>query len=470
MRKWQNLAAPDDPNSWYDVDGVAPTLRGTYERITYTDATSAAATGSSTLKYAFAAPTLTGSREYVLSSSIIWEFAAGAYTARTGGVTIGATPMMEQYGNVTICAMGNTTDTVYSTGGNFAALAGAPDAEIVVTQSNAVLLFNTSASADGWAASDVGDYTNWTTGEAASGRLIATPGPISAAVAFGDSVIVFKPVSIYRMRYVGGTVKWAAELIHQSAGCSLTGSATLSGFEKYSACPSQYGVLFAGPNYAYNAAAVSHALAYWLNDSGQVDIVNPLTALFSSSGKPYIRYLPDEDIFSVFDVASGIAYFFSPSVMAWGKAVPYASAANIVPVLGDTAGILLNRSAVPVAHRYISADVLTRYTPSTTKSGVSYLQSSMYGAPNLKTNFTRVTPLLRVREALGSPVAALTVDFYREREGTAGITQQSVTESTQRRRFDFLGTDNFARFKLTYTDIDFEIDDILVAFTIAGTD
>lgn len=31
MRKWQDLAAPDDPNSWYSVTNMWPTLRGTYE-------------------------------------------------------------------------------------------------------------------------------------------------------------------------------------------------------------------------------------------------------------------------------------------------------------------------------------------------------------------------------------------------------------------------------------------------------
>jgi hypothetical protein len=95
--------------------------------------------------------------------------------------------------------MGASTATVKSTGGNFSALAGAPQAEIVLPVANALLYLNTNTSTDGWAASDVGDYTNYATGEAASGRLIQTPGPITAGVSFGNYAIVFKGDAIYRL-------------------------------------------------------------------------------------------------------------------------------------------------------------------------------------------------------------------------------------------------------------------------------
>ena len=76
--------------------------------------------------------------------------------------------------------------------------------KIVVLQSSSKLVFD----GDYWMASDIGDYTNWTTGEAASGRLFQPEGPILWAFPFRDYVLVGKKHAAYRGRYVGGIYKW----------------------------------------------------------------------------------------------------------------------------------------------------------------------------------------------------------------------------------------------------------------------
>lgn len=77
--------------------------------------------------------------------------------------------------------------------------------KIVVYQSSAKLVFD----GDRWAASDVGDYTNWETGEACAGRLFQPDGPILWALAFRDYVLAGKKHAAYKGRYVGHWLKWA---------------------------------------------------------------------------------------------------------------------------------------------------------------------------------------------------------------------------------------------------------------------
>ena len=465
MRRWQNLAAPDDPGSWYDVDGFLPSDKGTYgSQYGHSSATSTA-TGAGTVLYAHVAEALSSTLTFVVAGKI-FSYADGSSSDITNGVTIGSYPMMAQYGNVTICAMGAGAATVASiSAGNFSALAGAPNGEIVVIQSNCVLIFNTSANVDGWAASDVGDYTNWTTGEAASGRLIATPGPITAAVAFGDSVIVFKSGSTYRMRYVGGAVKWVIELIHSTLGC---GTNTNAYQDKYSAAASHGGVLFLTRGRQQpNPSQRNGKDYYWLNGSGQFELVNPLTKLGPTSGVPMIRYAAEDDAFSICgQSAANAMWFWSPVSRNWG-----ASSVTGIPSGGTQAfgNAGSNRGIQPVAFYKSNNNELTRYTPSagTATSQSIYLQTSMTGKPNRKTKFLRLIPILHARSA----TVALSVDRYRELHDASPANTDAVTESTQRKRFDMALTDNFARFKVTFSGSpSVEVDDFLIDAADAGRD
>jgi hypothetical protein len=124
---------------------------------------------------------------------------------------------------------------------------------------------------------------------------------------------------------------------------------------------------------------------------------------------------------------------------------------------------------------YAATDAFKRLesvSPGGSTSSTAYVQTSKIGRPDRKTKFTRLTPLFRRRtnNSAGSPVCSLVADFFRERHNTSAASSQNVTESSSRVRFDFLATDNFARFKLTFADMDAEIDDVLVDSVDAGTD
>lgn len=500
MRRWQDLAAPDDPGSWSALRNFWPTRRG-YETADFSTGTSVAATGNGPVIYAFCGKTLTGTREFVVnvtggSGAKVWEYSGGSLTDRTNGISVGGVggPMMAMFGNVVVCVMGVGTATAVSTSTTFSALAGAPQGEIVVVCRNAVLVLNTDTSADGWAASDVGDYTNWTTGEAASGRLIDTPGPIVAGVVWGDAVYAFKSNSIYRGTYVGGVVKWRWEVVWQGIGAS--GIATTFGGTE-----GKYQVVACREGIAFNAEAAADANSVYLFDGASPPYcLNPLTTLNESAS--VFCYHPIEDVLIVApsygsdasgtyragtpqsNVAS-LYYYYSFRTRAWGNG---SGSEEEDWELNDSNpqqavnGVLqgdyyarAETSIKPVYWRYrnVAEDAFYRCAPSTSPSGTAnsvtcYATTTRYYDPKVrygsdqKTKYDRLIPVVYRRTDLGTNSASLTATFYREIDDTSAASTQTISESGTRKRFDFLAEDNFATFKVTWTAEDIELADFYI--------
>ncbi len=458
------------------MDGMWPTTFGSYATIDYLDSgTTATATGSTGPIIAWCANTLSSRREYVFDGSKIFEYSAGAYTDRTGGVTVGSFPHPTQYGDVSIVAMGTANPTCKSTGGNFSALAGSPNCEILLTVANAVLALNTNTSADGWAASDVGDYTNWSTGESASGRLIQTPGPITAGVSFGNYAIVFKADAIYRISYVGGVVKWATELLYRGIGCQSRNGSSLQA--KYMACAGGGVVFFVG----YYDSTLSSSYFYTFDGVSAPKRANPVTTAVEG----YVNYNPQTDTFAVFSGTAGggtftvIEYFYCRSQDAWGKRTEAAIAFNRVPLLGDYSAIA-EKSGNFVLYGTSAANTLKRYTPGTitggSRTGACYLQTSMVGSLTEKWTFSGVIPRLRrYATNAGTPSTTGSIPLYSEMYGLesgAASTAASTSSGAQSllpRRQDFMGSANFARPKITWVDTFIDVDDFIVLAKKAGT-
>jgi hypothetical protein len=270
-----------------------------------------------TQSYAFSAKTLTGTREYVVTAAKIFEYSATTLTDRTGGVAVGSNPMMAQFGAITLCVMGNATATVSSNGGNFAALAGAPKGEIVLVVDGAALILNTDTSPDGWAASDVFDYTNWTTGEAASGRLLDTPGPILAGCAFGGYAYAFKATSIYRGNYVGGQVKWEWHLVW--SGVSVGSLFTTTQSKHYVGAGADC-MMFVGQrdsaSFSTSGSKTASSYVYLYDGVSAPRCVNPLTTIVEGA----VLYDPSVNMFTVFPLQTSTdrMYFYSVPADAWG--------------------------------------------------------------------------------------------------------------------------------------------------------
>lgn len=147
----------------------------------------------------------------------LYELSAGSWVdqSRAGGYTGGADTRwsITQFGDSTLAA--NRADVIQrSTGGAFADIATAPKAEIIFTVGAFVMALNTNDGAekpDGWHCCAAFDDTDWTpsiTTQAASGRLVATSGFLSAGLRLGEYAVAYKQRSIYLGQYVGAPTVW----------------------------------------------------------------------------------------------------------------------------------------------------------------------------------------------------------------------------------------------------------------------
>lgn len=149
----------------------------------------------------------------------LYELSSGAWADQTrvsGGDYAGGSDTrwsFAQFGDDTIAS--NRADTIQSSSsGAFADIAGAPKAEVVFSVGAFVMALNVndgSEKPDGWhccAAFDVTDWTESTTTQSASGRLVTTPGPLTAGARLGEYAVAFKSRSMFLGQYVGAPVVW----------------------------------------------------------------------------------------------------------------------------------------------------------------------------------------------------------------------------------------------------------------------
>lgn len=177
---------------------------------------------------------LDGVRRVVAGTATnLYELTAGAWASRTravgGAYTGGADTRWSfaQFGDSTIAS--NRTDEMQrstTTGGAFANIATAPKAKIVFTVGAFVMALNTNDGAektDGWHCCAAFDDTSWTpsiTTQAASGRLVSTPGALTAGLRLGEYAVAYKSQSLYLGQYVGPPSVWDWQLVPGGgAGC-----------------------------------------------------------------------------------------------------------------------------------------------------------------------------------------------------------------------------------------------------------
>ena len=501
MKKWRVFANPADPSAWADVSNMWPTGRGSYETADYytttLDITATSEGGPLVSAWMFSG--ISASKIYVIGD-YIWSLNASLTTAtdRTGALGANAVDIATgghacQYGDVTIITRGSGASggtLISATTGNFAAIAGSPAARFVVAQSNAVVAFNTSANADAWHASDVGDYTNWTTGEAASGRILENNGPITGAIPHGNDIIVFKEDAIFRMTYVGGQVKWQIQRIwnglgladRQWYGSALSSTGASNGCSAVVDTP--LGLFFPGQSVS-NGNSTRNTRAYYLFDT-----VSPPRCVSGDVVVGTDVGLP------VFDAATNIVtvfgyeadstntintrYYYNILDDAWGKSSASSAGQPHIPLRGaSSAGTHLTGGDTPNRQffTYGTNKLVRNYaiTPATSGAHTSFIQSHKFSGQqsgvfgNAQWTFGPAALVLRARNNSGTnPALAMTVDTYQEAHDTSAAATASVTESTQRDRFDFTKNDSFCQLKLSVTDAYIDIDDISVQIKPAG--
>lgn len=216
---------PTTPGIVIDGSSLVPSIRGFEAAPSATDTDTTAV--SATVLSAVTLTKINGNvRTFVGTRTTLEELSAGTWVDRSNG-TYGATRWrFAQYGDQSIAA--NKADTIQqSASGAFADLTGAPKASIVEVLNRQVVAFDISNAAfgdseDRWITSAIDDSGDWTPSiatQAASGRLVDTPGKIIAGKRFSESALtVHKKGSMYLGRYVGGATVWDFDLLSDEIG------------------------------------------------------------------------------------------------------------------------------------------------------------------------------------------------------------------------------------------------------------
>lgn len=162
-------------------------------------------------------------RIFAGTPSQLYELVLGAWVSRASGFSLGAEARWDfaQFGDSTLAAAPGTA-IQRSTSTTFIAIAGAPQAKAIEPAAGFVMAVNTDAGSDVWHCSALLDETDWTPAlatQSATGRLVSSPGAITALKAFGDQLVAYKDRSMYLGRYVGSPAVWQWDLIPGDVGC-----------------------------------------------------------------------------------------------------------------------------------------------------------------------------------------------------------------------------------------------------------
>lgn len=472
MRKWLPYSDPTRMDVWTDVSGAIPTPNGTYRSAPGFYGTGSAVAGGSSTKNAFQGALPDGSFTNVAGGSQrLYTWSAATFTDRSLGATDYSASThwsFAQYGIYTLATNGiNQIQVRDATGvAAFANLGGTPPttAKYLVVQSNVVLAFNTNTGGQYWAASDVGNHANWTTGEAASGPINHRPGAITGAVAFRDEVIVFKADSMYRMRYVGSPIYWTVELISDTHGAKGPGSIVNCG-NFLAVLDRENAYLFDGSSFKQFDDDIR---AYLYGQS----VSTPIAAQY---------FRAQETIYWNILAAKIVAYNVRSD--AWGKfdAQQPASEANTpTHILMTGSGLYDCMRSVTMIQVTNADPVLTSFpedevagSANTALDGA--VETGLFGAYGQTTLIDRVTPMLKPPSGGSSDPAAAamtcTPSYYASPAGAPTARSAVACSTAGEKRFDLIGSGAAAawqKFRITFTNTPWEIDDVIVREKPAG--
>lgn len=189
-------------------------------------------------------------RMFAGTDANLYELVAGVWNTVGSGYTGGPDVRWQfaQFGETTLAA--NQVDPIQrSTGGAFTAIIGAPKARVIFSVGAFVMAMNTNDTGfglnpDRWWCSAVFDDSDWTPSTAtqcATGRLVSTPGRITAGGRMGDYAVAYKERAIYIGQYVGAPAVWDwqqipggdAGCVGQEAWCDVGGAHFVVGYENF---------------------------------------------------------------------------------------------------------------------------------------------------------------------------------------------------------------------------------------------
>lgn len=200
-----------------------------------------------------------------------------------------------QFGDATLACTGAEVIQRSITGA-FSDIAGAPKAGVIFSVGTFVMALDTDdgvAKPDGWhccAAFDDSDWAPSLTTQAASGRLVSTPGRLTAGARLGEYAVAYKNRSIYMGQYVGPPAVWDwTQVADGGAGC----------IGKNALCDIGGGHFFVGPD------------NFWIFDGSRPQPIadGVLRQWFAASSSAEYLY----KTVCTFDRANSLVWVFYPS-------------------------------------------------------------------------------------------------------------------------------------------------------------
>ena len=173
-------------------------------------------------------------RIFAGTTTKLYELVSGTWTDQTrtvGGAYTGGTDTRWsycQFGNDTLAA--NLSDVIQksATSGAFSDIGYALKAKIIFSVGSQIMALNTSdgtygVSPDRWWCCGVFDDTAWTpstTTLATTGRLVSSPGQITAGGKLGNYAVAYKDKAIHLGQFVGAPAVWDwTQIVGGDAGC-----------------------------------------------------------------------------------------------------------------------------------------------------------------------------------------------------------------------------------------------------------
>lgn len=175
---------------------------------------------------------LSGVRRLIAGTATkLYELSGGAWddVSRVAAYNAGGDSRwsITQFGNSTLAAnKGDKIQRSTGVGVDFADIADAPQADIIFSVGSQVMALNVNDGTDkpdGWACSGIFDETTWTQSavtQANNGRLVSTPGVLTAGARLGEFAVAYKNKSIFLGRYVSVPSVWDwVQVAGGDAGC-----------------------------------------------------------------------------------------------------------------------------------------------------------------------------------------------------------------------------------------------------------
>lgn len=441
-----------------DCSNYVPTDKGftaANSRIASTlPALAAAATG------AYVGKLLDGTKRVMVSTATkIYEAGTSSWTDRSrGGNYSGANATrFAMFGNFVLSTNRSEVINVAPTGAAFADIAGAPKAAIIDTAAGFVMALDTNDGTygdrpDGWFCSGIYDHTIWTPSvstQCANGRLVDTPGKLTAGRALGNDFVAYKAQSMYLGRYVGAPAVWDWQRIPTEAGCSNQESVVSVNNAHY----------FIGPNdiYVYDGTqvrsigigisrwfftrlnATNRALIRGIADSSRDLIYWYYPTTSTGTLDACIVYNYRSNAWGAVSGSIQVPVEYASGQITWDGIGALGSTYADLPLVSYDSGFWLADSTVPAI---IDTTNTLRTLTGTPDSG--YFVTGDFGDMSGYTYLSRVQPRFRV-----VPSTATCINFFSDTPD--GTRTQDYTAPINRNRFDMRRSAHFHRVRIDTT-------------------